>query len=137
MGYFQQAVAADSAFGPAYAGLADAYNFLSDYVSPREVLDQMRSAARRAVQLAPNSAEALTALAGVQLWFDWDFAGAEASLRRASDLDPSFARAYLYEAHLLTDLRRHEEALRQSAEAYRLDPFRRRSPVSGTPPSIT
>ncbi len=62
--YFRRAIALDSAFGRAFAGLADAYNLLADFEPPRNLLTNMRAAAERATTLEAGSGEALTSLAG-------------------------------------------------------------------------
>src|ERR1700674_3447484 len=61
---FEQAIAKDPAFAPAYAGLALAHVLLSgnfNYDIPEEVA-KMRPAAERAIQLDPLAAEAYDAL---------------------------------------------------------------------------
>jgi tetratricopeptide (TPR) repeat protein len=119
--FFTQAIELDSTFGEAYAGLADALNFQD--VRPLRVLDRMRAAARRGVELAPQSPVTHTALGGVQLWFDWSFAAAERSLRRALSIDPNYARAYHYLTYLLRDLGRIDEAMVIAREARLRDPL--------------
>ncbi len=64
---FQGAVALDERFGLAHAGLADALT-LSAYIGlvrPGDVIDRAHAAAKRAVELAPDSADCHHALA---LW---------------------------------------------------------------------
>ena len=121
--YFTRAIAADSMYAPAYAGLADAYNWLADYEPPRRLLPQMKAAALRALELDPTSAEAHVALGNIQLFFEWDPRAAEASFQRAHALAPQYAPAYWTEAVALGALRRQEEAVEAATRAHELDPL--------------
>ena len=53
-----------------------------------------KAAARKAVQLDDNLAEAHSALAGVLFQYDFDWAGSEREFRRALELNPSYALAH-------------------------------------------
>jgi serine/threonine-protein kinase len=121
--YFTRAIAADSTYAPAYAGLADAYNWLADYEPPRRLMPQMKAAALRALELDPTSAEAHVALGNIQLWFEWDPRAAEASFQRAHTLAPRYAPAYWTDAVALVSLGRQEEAVNAATRAHDLDPL--------------
>ena len=57
--HFRQAVTADSAFAPAYAGLADYYNVLPFYTRlPQRSVRQRANRGDKAIELDPNLAEA-------------------------------------------------------------------------------
>ncbi|HEX9254579.1 MAG TPA: protein kinase, partial [Candidatus Angelobacter sp.] len=62
--YFEQAVAIDPNYAPAYAGLADAYHVLWVYtgVSPREMYQQAKTAALKGLAIDGDLAEAHTSL---------------------------------------------------------------------------
>jgi eukaryotic-like serine/threonine-protein kinase len=62
VGYFEQAVALDSTFAVAWAGLSQAQSFLYTTAASPARADQSRSAAERALALAPNRPEAFIAL---------------------------------------------------------------------------
>jgi TolB-like protein/Flp pilus assembly protein TadD len=120
--YFKRAIVADSTFASAHAGLAEAYGWLSDTQQPpRDLLPDMRAAARRAVAIDPTSAEALTSLANIQWGFDWDPASAERMLRRAIALQPTYAPAHSYLAYVLVHLGRANEALASARRGLELD----------------
>jgi len=55
--------------------------------------------------------------------YGWDWANAEASLRRAIALNPSFADAHFSLAHLLVLTGRFDEGLEQARQARELDPL--------------
>lgn len=121
---FSLAIARDSAFAPAYAGRADALVALGSMgVVPRaKAVVEARDLARRAVDLAPRSADARTALAQA-LEALGDRANAERAYRTALDLNQGHATARHWYALLLTSMGRHAEALRHAEQAGRLDPL--------------
>ncbi len=65
--YYEQAVAADPNYAPAYAGLADAYALLgsspNDGLPPYEAMPKAKAAAQKALQLDDGLAEAHASLA--------------------------------------------------------------------------
>ena len=62
VGYFEQAVALDSTFAVAWAGLSQAQSFLYTTATSAARADQSRSAAERALVLTPNRPEGYIAL---------------------------------------------------------------------------
>jgi TolB-like protein/DNA-binding winged helix-turn-helix (wHTH) protein/Tfp pilus assembly protein PilF len=123
--YFQQAIALDRLYAPAYAGLADSYSLLVNYsaLPPLEAFPRAKSAALKALDLDANLAEAHTSLAFVRHHFDWDWDGAEAEYKLALRLDPNNAITHLRYAELLSNLGRHDEAIREITVARQLDPL--------------
>lgn len=82
-----------------------------------------REAAERAVALEPNLAEGHAALGLVRMRFDWDWPGAEASLRRALELAPADADVVLAAAWVVGSLGRLEESIALCRQAIALDPL--------------
>jgi DNA-binding winged helix-turn-helix (wHTH) protein/TolB-like protein/Tfp pilus assembly protein PilF len=123
--YFQQAIDKDPQDALAYAGLADAYNLLSDYnsVPPREAFPKAQAAALKALSLDDSLAEAHASLAMVKCSYDWDLAGAEKEFRRAIALDPNYATARQWYSLLLEGLDRQDEARNEAQKALELDPL--------------
>jgi adenylate cyclase len=70
------------------SGLADTYSLLSwyGYLPPNEVIPKAILAAKRALQLDPQLAEAHTSLGCCLLCQDCDWAGAEGEFIRAIEL---------------------------------------------------
>jgi len=121
---FEEALTVDPSNAEAYAGLADAYESLTDnYVAPKEVMPQARAAAERALALDESLAEAHNSLAYESFIYEWDFSRAEREVRRSIELNPSYAPAHDTYAAYLTATRRFEDALRESRQAAELDPF--------------
>ena len=123
---FEQAVAKDASFAPAYAGLGAAYairsiQFPVDH--PADESEKMRAAAEKALQLDPLLAEAHEALALVYAR-DSRWGEAEKSFRRAIELDPNRSSTYTHFAlWLLYVLGRNDEALGQLRIAQKTDPL--------------
>ena len=63
--YFEQAVKVDPNFALAYAWIADSYASMPayPYLSPKEAFPKSKAAAKRALEIDPNLAEAHTAMA--------------------------------------------------------------------------
>jgi len=89
---------------------------------PAAVVDKAMSAATRAVELAPDLAEAQTSLGFARL-LDWDWQGAGSSFDRANELNPRYAQAHTFRAWLLSTLDRPAEAAEAVAIGMGLDPF--------------
>jgi TolB-like protein/Tfp pilus assembly protein PilF len=124
--FFEEAVARDGNYAPAYAGLADTYALLgsSGYgaIPPREAMPRARAAAERALALDGTLASARTSLAFVRQHYDWDFAAAETDYRRALELAPGYAPAHQWYAGLLAEQGRNQEALAEARRALDYDP---------------
>jgi TolB-like protein/DNA-binding winged helix-turn-helix (wHTH) protein/Tfp pilus assembly protein PilF len=123
--YFQQAIAKDPNYAPAYAGLANSYALMPGYtLAPAaEYMPKAREAAVRALQIDDELPEAHVALALILENYDWDWNSAEKEYRRAIELNPNYATAHHWYAEFLTWQGRIDEALRESESARRLDPL--------------
>jgi serine/threonine-protein kinase len=122
---FEQAIAKDPSFAPAYAGLAAARAFQSGLFShnPDDEMPKMRAAADKAVELDPLLAEAHDAL-GMAYARDAQWERSEKSFRRAIELDPnrSETRAH-FAIDFLWPLGRTDEALKELRLAEKADPL--------------
>ncbi|HEX9111945.1 MAG TPA: tetratricopeptide repeat protein [Terriglobales bacterium] len=121
---FTQAIAHDPNYSDAYVGLADCYNLLREFsaMSGNEAYFKAFAAAKKAVELDPQSSEAHASLAFVTFFGMWDAADAEKEFRRAIELDPDNAKAHHWYATFLLTLNRHEEALTEIDLARKLAP---------------
>ena len=122
IGYFEEAIRKDPTFAPAYVGLAFAYDDLGTVAPPEEVRPKAISAARKALELDPDLADA-HALLGEMHQDQWQWAEAQAEYKRALELNPNDAAAHLGLANWLLCQGRTEEALVWSRRARELDPL--------------
>jgi tetratricopeptide (TPR) repeat protein len=121
---FNNAIAADPNFAPAWVGLADAYNMMPEYTAMpvSRAFPKALAAARRAVALDPDLADAHRALGFVEFWWSRDVAGAMAEFRRAVELDPRSAQTRHWYATALAMIGDSREALAQISTAEELAP---------------
>jgi serine/threonine-protein kinase len=124
---FQQAVAIDPNYAQAWAGVADGYTTsgYSGFAPGHAVMPKALAAARRALELDPDLAEAHNALACAALLWERDYALAERAFKRAIDLNPGYmqARAWyaLFFVHWAAD--RFDEAYPLVLAALQDDPL--------------
>ena len=120
--YFEQAIAKDPSYAPAFAGLADSYHDLPELTTMpmEEAFPKARTAALKALDLDDTLAEAHSALGAVKEDYDWDWKGAEEQYRRAIELNPGYSAARVYYSDLLLELGRFPEALSQAKTALQL-----------------
>jgi TolB-like protein/Flp pilus assembly protein TadD len=123
--FYEQALARDPNYAPAYAGLADAYVLLPIFteVAPWEACSKAKAAALKAVQLDDKLAEAHNALADV-LFQELDMAGSISEFQRAIALNPNYATAHQwYGSDPLVSLGRFDEAIAEVKRGVELDPL--------------
>lgn len=120
---FQQAIANEPDFAPAYAGIAAAYAHLGNRGRSPQTVPKMRDAAERALQLDPLLPEAYGTL-GLVRAADLAWPDAEQAFRRALQLNPNLARVRRdYALSLLAPEGRLDEAQEQVRRAIDLDPL--------------
>lgn len=128
---FGEAIERDPLCARAWAGMAFAYRSMAITADrdPGEAFTMARAAVDKALAIDPDSAEAYASKGVIEFWYGWDWAAAEASLRRAIELNGNLAEAHYALAHLLNNLERHDEAEPHARNATLLDPL---SPVINT-----
>jgi TolB-like protein/Tfp pilus assembly protein PilF len=123
--YYQKAIAKDPSYALGYAGVADGFVVmtLAGGLSFKEAAAIVNEAAAKAAALDPSLAEPHSSLAFIKLFSDWNWSGAEAELKQAIALNPSFARAHMWYSYYLVIMERIDEAVNESERARDLDPF--------------
>ncbi len=122
--YFQQAIARDSGFARAWAGLADAVGLLPIYgpTPVDSVLPLVERAAARALALDSTLAEAHAARGqlykSLGRWKD-----AEAAFLRAAAADSAYPSTFQWQGELYASLGRATDAVRAMERARALDPM--------------
>jgi serine/threonine-protein kinase len=122
---FEEALELCPSYALAQVGLAHAYRMFgmtleipTSVVGPKAI-----GAARKAVQMDDNLAEAHAVLGGILFTYEWKSTAADKHLRRALELDPNSADAHWAYADLCSKLGRHREALARIARGRELDPL--------------
>jgi TolB-like protein/Tfp pilus assembly protein PilF len=124
--YFNQATEKDPNYALAYAGLAQAWLLLPGYSggAPQDCFPQAETAAKKALSLDDNSADAHAALGMVKQLFDFDSPGAIAEFERAIKLDPNDATAHHWFAnHSLSATGQINREISEMKRALELDPL--------------
>jgi TolB-like protein/DNA-binding winged helix-turn-helix (wHTH) protein/Flp pilus assembly protein TadD len=123
---FEAAIARDPNFAPAYAGIADAYAYLSASprgFSPEVAYAKMRPACEKALALDPLLAEAYACM-GLLNSRDYMWSQAESDFRKTFELNPSLSRPHAdYAMTVLYPMGKLTEAERQVHMAIQLDPL--------------
>jgi serine/threonine protein kinase/Flp pilus assembly protein TadD len=122
---FQQAIEKDPSYALAYTGLADCYSILAVYsIAPqKESFARAKAAAVAALAFDSDLPEAHSSLGFIRAYFDWDWTGAEAELKRALELNPDLWVARYWYALILSSMGRFDEADVQIARGLELEPL--------------
>ena len=123
---FERAVRLEPAWAEPLAYLAYAQQYISEFGNPAlrgERAEVVRANALRAIELDPGVPMSYAALAAVQAYHDWDFKGAEATLRQGLIALPAdgFTRGRL--ALLLAAAGRLDEAIREAERSRNGEPL--------------
>jgi len=124
--YCEKAIEEDRNYALAYAGLTDAYSQLGvyGYIAPIEGRRKAEEAARKALALDENLAEAHVAFGQVYVAFaPSNFSLGDRELRHAIELSPSLALAHFYLGVSLVRQGRLDEGLQEFLKARELDPL--------------
>jgi TolB-like protein/Tfp pilus assembly protein PilF len=121
---FEQALARDSTYALAWAGLADTYLIFPFYsrVPTGEVFPAARSAAERALEIDPGLVEARTTLAYLRALFDHDLEASDRAFARVLEDGSWYATALKWYSDILTFIGRDDQALEVVRRAVVLDP---------------
>jgi len=123
--FFEQAIALDPTYAPAYGGLADFHIILGwySYVPPGDAFARARAAAQKAIELDSQLAEPHASLGFVSLLYEWDRPAAEAHFLESLQLNPRYATGHQWYADFLAATNRLEQARREIESARELDPL--------------
>lgn len=125
LGHFEEASRIAPQFALAVTGQADSHIILGVYgfEAPRQAFPKARAAALRAIELDPRAGEPHASLGDIHFHYDWDWEASDRELRRAIELSPGFATAYLWHSEPLLLLGRTAEATEALERARTLDPL--------------
>jgi adenylate cyclase len=121
---FEEAIAQDSQYADAFAGLADTYFLLGNYgfMQTSEANRKGKEALERALSLNDNLAEAHTTLAEF-LVADYKFDEAVREFTRAISLNPNYSLAHHWYAICLMEMGDIEKSIEETRLAQELDPL--------------
>jgi TolB-like protein len=121
----RQAIEADPGYAEAYAYLSSAYTGLGllGFLVPAETFPRAKAAALKALEIDDSLSEAHAALGTVHLYYEWNWSGAEAALRRALELSPNYAWGHAFWSIWLLIMGRQEEAVAEARLAVELEPL--------------
>ena len=122
---FDQALKEDANYAAALAGKADYYVMMASWGRdvPRNVRPLARHAARRALELDPNRAEAHVSLGVVRAVYEWDWDAAIGELRRARELNLGHTVTSLLYHMCLMQSGRLAEGRKEAELALQIDPL--------------
>jgi eukaryotic-like serine/threonine-protein kinase len=122
--HFQRALAIDSTYARAHAGLADSYSILAwtGGADPVQIFPIAERAARQALALDSSISEAHVSLGIIHLFHTWDWLAADRAMTRAIELDSTSALAWFWKTWALDAQGRTDEALVAIRRARQLDP---------------
>jgi TolB-like protein/DNA-binding winged helix-turn-helix (wHTH) protein/lipoprotein NlpI len=126
LAYADHAIKRDPNYAPAWAQQSQVLETMARIGRSEnaEGYRRARESAQKAIALDPNLAAGYLAMAMVQINHDWDWEGADVSLKRAGLLAPGSAEVLRDRANLARMLGRVDEAIELYKEAVALDPLR-------------
>ena len=124
---FLQATEKDPLYAKAYAGLADCYVLMNTVaygsLATKDAMKKAEWAAKKALEVDDNLAEAHNAYASVLMKGHWDWENAEKEFKRAIALNPDYSPAHWGYSILLAVTGRINESVAESEAAKDQDPF--------------
>ncbi len=122
---FHTAIAADPTYAHAYAGLADYYNWLGilGVLPPQECFQPAIEAATKAIEIDDNLSEGHASLGFALHAGKYEWSKAEHHLRRAMELNPSNANAFVWYSIVLFTEGRFDEGLDFARRGVEIDPL--------------
>jgi TolB-like protein/Tfp pilus assembly protein PilF len=129
LAYTERAIKLDEKYAPAWALRASVQNAMAEVAltDPTEGFRKARDDAERAVALDPTLASAYLALARTQIFCDWDWDAADASLAKAAALEPGSVEIFRIRSYRSRVLGNLDQAIRLYEQAVALDPLRTNS----------
>jgi serine/threonine protein kinase/tetratricopeptide (TPR) repeat protein len=123
--FFRQAIEREPRFALAYAGLGESY-VIQAWLSSRNRGDMVplsKAALKKAIKLDATLSEVHILAGEIALYFDWDWIAADASYRRAIELNHGSDLAHREYGNYLLLMGHTEEAIAEARIAQSLDPL--------------
>ncbi|HKC36203.1 MAG TPA: adenylate/guanylate cyclase domain-containing protein [Chitinophagaceae bacterium] len=122
---FEETIKLDPNFALPYCSLSYCYSFMgsSGLMPPAEAYPKAKDYTLKAIDLDPNHAESHLSLATIKFYHNWDFEGAEASLKKAADLGLNSSLFNQVHGWFLIAKGDFEKAIEKIQQALALDPL--------------
>ena len=123
-GYLENAIEVAPDWAAPYAGLAQVWVGLAQmgFESPEIAGPRIMVNIGKAIELDPDFPDSHYINGIIAVWTEWNWEKGEKEFLHALAINPSDAMSRIYYAHLLTILRRTDEALHHAKIAQELDP---------------
>jgi TolB-like protein len=123
--YFEQAIEKDPKYVLPYTGICSVWigRTLMGSASPAEATPKAMAALKKALELDSTRAEVYFTLAGIQSSVNWDWKGAESSIKKSIVLKPNEGEFHATYALFLLNMGRMKEAKEQDELSLKLDPL--------------
>jgi serine/threonine-protein kinase len=123
--FYQQAIAKDPAYVRAYTGLSDLYASMafSGLLPPKEAHEKAGAAVGKAASIDDTADEVYLAKAVFAWTFDWDWAAAETSCRKAMEVNPNNMGIFRFCGQCSRALGRFDEAIARMKRGEQVDPL--------------
>lgn len=123
--YFQQAIEKDPGYALPHVGIADTFGLLGvlGFMPPHQAYSRAKAAAKKALEIDPEMAEAYTSLGMIAMWYDWDWPAAEEHFLKAIQKKPEYALVHHWYGNFLSCMGRFDESIREMQKACELEPL--------------
>lgn len=118
---FRSAVGKDPGYAVAWAAIAKSY-IVGDFPWPESSL-MAHGAAKKALELDDNLAEAHASLASVNMLSEWNWLAADTEFKKAIELNGSDVTARHWYAEYLSAMGHHNEAIAEIEKAVQISPL--------------
>ncbi len=124
LAYTDKAIKLDEKYAPAWALRSSVQNTMAEVAltDPTEGFRKARDDAERAIALDPTLASACLALATTQIYRDWDWDTADASLTKAAALELGGVEVFRVRSYLSMVLGNLDQAIKLQEQAVALRP---------------
>ena len=112
-------------------GIADTFVLFGvfNFMPPHQAFSRAKAAAKKAMEIDAELAEAYASLGYIATWYDWDWPAAERYFLKAIQMKPDYAPAPIWYGLCLSITGRFEESIREMKRARDLEPL---EPVNPT-----
>lgn len=123
--FFEQAIAMDRSFANAYAMVASSYSALATTgnVNAGSVIEQVKMASRKAIQLNSQLPQSYLSMAMLQLYFEFQFEEALNNINKAFLLSPGSSDAHYVASHYYSIINDKKRMVEEAELALRSDPL--------------